>query len=252
MAKIKAKGRKGPILKEPDQYTLSAAAVAERYERVRVLLAEDDPSLARQISAALERAGYAVDKAADGEEAWFLGDTEPYDAVILDLGLPTLDGLAVLRRWRGDGRAMPVLILTARASWREKVTGLREGADDYLGKPFEIEELLARVEALIRRASGQASGTFVFAGLSLDPGSQRVTYDGVLLDLTAMEYRALAYLMLHPGKVVSKTELIEHIYGYNEDRDPNVIEVLVNRLRKKIGADIIHTRRGQGYELSEV
>jgi two-component system OmpR family response regulator len=219
---------------------------------VRVLLAEDDPSLARQISAALERAGYAVDKAADGEEAWFLGDTEPYDAVILDLGLPTLDGLAVLRRWRGDSRAMPVLILTARASWREKVTGLREGADDYLGKPFEIEELLARVEALIRRASGQASGTFVFAGLSLDPGSQRVTYDGVLLDLTAMEYRALAYLMLHPGKVVSKTELIEHIYGYNEDRDSNVIEVLVNRLRKKIGADIIHTRRGQGYELSEV
>ena len=136
---------------------------------MRVLIAEDDPSLARQISAALERAGYAVDKTINGEEAWFLGDTEPYDAVILDLGLPALDGLAVLRRWRGEGRTMPVLILTARSSWREKVTGLREGADDYLGKPFEIEELLARVEALIRRASGQASGTFVFAGLSLDP-----------------------------------------------------------------------------------
>ena len=219
---------------------------------MRVLLAEDDPGLARQISAALERAGYAVDKAADGEEAWFLGDTEPYDAVILDLGLPTLDGLAALRRWRGEGRTMPVLILTARSSWREKVTGLREGADDYLGKPFEIEELLARLEALIRRASGHASGILTFAGLSLDPGSQRVTYNGDLLDLTALEYRALAYLMLHAGKVLSKTELIEHIYGYNEDRDSNVIEVLINRLRKKIGANIIHTRRGQGYELSEV
>ena len=146
---------------------------------------------------------------------------------------------------------MPVLILPARSSWREKVTGLREGADDYLGKPFEIEELLARLEALIRRASGHASGTLAFAGLSLDPGSQRVTCNGGLLDLTALEYRALAYLMLHAGKVVSKTELIEHIYGYNEDRDPNVIEVLVNRLREKIGADIIQTRRGQGYELSE-
>ena len=219
---------------------------------MRVLLAEDDPSLARQISAALARSGYAVDKTADGEEAWFLGDTEPYDAVILDLGLPSLDGLAVLRRWRSAGRAMPVLILTARSSWREKVTGLREGADDYLGKPFEIEELLARLEALIRRASGHASGTLTFAGLSLDPGSQRVTYNGDALDLTSLEYRALAYLMLHAGKVLSKTELIEHIYGYNEDRDSNVIEVLINRLRKKIGANIIHTRRGQGYELSEV
>ena len=218
---------------------------------MRVLLAEDDPSLARQIAAALGRAGYAVDKTGDGEEAWFLGDTEPYDAIVLDLGLPALDGLAVLRRWRSAGRAMPVLILTARSSWREKVTGLREGADDYLGKPFEIEELLARIEALIRRASGHASGTLALAGLSLDPGSQRVTYKDVLLDLTALEYRALAYLMLHAGKVVSKTELIEHIYGYNEDRDPNVIEVLVNRLRKKIDASLIHTRRGQGYELSE-
>ncbi len=227
-------------------------AVAKRPEQVRILLAEDDPSLARQIAAALEKAGYAVDKTASGEEAWFLGDTEPYDAVILDLGLPILDGLEVLRRWRSNSRTIPVLILTARSSWREKVTGLREGADDYLGKPFEIEELLARIEALIRRASGHAAGTLAFAGLSLDPGSQRVTYNGVLLDLTALEYRALAYLMLHAGQVVSKTELIEHIYGYNEDRDANVIEVLVNRLRKKIGTNIIHTRRGQGYELSEV
>jgi two-component system, OmpR family, response regulator len=218
---------------------------------VRVLLAEGDPSLARQVSAALERAGYAVDKTASGEEAWFLGDTEPYDAVILDLGLPELDGLSALRRWRAAGRSMPVLILTARSSWREKVTGLREGADDYLGKPFEIEELLARLEALIRRASGHASATLSFAGLSLDPGSQRIVHDGEVLELTALEYRALAYLMLRAGNVVSKTELTEHIYGHDEDRDSNVIEVLINRLRKKIGADIIHTRRGQGYELSE-
>jgi two-component system, OmpR family, response regulator len=218
---------------------------------VRILLAEDDPSLARQVSSALERAGYAVDKTASGEEAWFLGDTEPYDAVILDLGLPELDGLSALRRWRKEGRSMPVLILTARGSWREKVTGLREGADDYLGKPFEIEELLARLEALIRRASGHASATLSCAGVSLDPGAQRVTCDGEILELTALEYRALAYLMMRAGKVVSKTELAEHIYGHDEDRDSNVIEVLINRLRKKIGADIIHTRRGQGYELSD-
>ncbi len=218
---------------------------------MRVLLAEDDPSLARQVSTALERAGYAVDKTASGEEAWFLGDTEPYDAVILDLGLPELDGLSALRRWRADGRSMPVLILTARGSWREKVTGLREGADDYLGKPFEIEELLARLEALIRRASGHASATLSFASLSLDPGSQRITRDGEIIELTALEYRALAYLMMRAGNVVSKTELTEHIYGHDEDRDSNVIEVLINRLRKKIGADIIQTRRGQGYELSE-
>jgi two-component system, OmpR family, response regulator len=218
---------------------------------VRLLLAEDDPGLARQVAAALERAGYAVDKAVSGEDAWHLGDTEPYDAVILDLGLPVLDGLSVLRRWRKDNRSMPVLILTARGSWREKVTGLREGADDYLAKPFEIEELLARLEALIRRAAGHASAILEFEGLRLDPASQRVTLDGMLLDLTPLEYRLLVYLMLRPGKVVSKTELTEHIYGYDSDRDSNVIEVLVNRVRRKIGAEMIHTKRGQGYELAK-
>lgn len=218
---------------------------------MRLLLAEDDPGLARQVATALERSGYAVDKAVSGEDAWHLGDTEPYDAVILDLGLPVLDGLSVLRRWRKDNRSMPVLILTARGSWREKVTGLREGADDYLAKPFEIEELLARLEALIRRASGHASAVLEFEGLRLDPSSQRVTRDGTLLDLTSLEYRLIAYLMLRPGKVVSKTELAEHIYGYDSDRDSNVIEVLVNRVRKKIGAELIQTRRGQGYELSK-
>jgi two-component system, OmpR family, response regulator len=219
---------------------------------VRLLLAEDDPALARQISAALERAGYVADKAANGEDAWHLGDTEPYDAVILDLGLPLLDGLSVLRRWRKDGRAMPVLILTARSSWREKVVGLREGADDYLSKPFEIDELLARIEALIRRAAGHAPAIIEFDGLRLDPASQRVAFNGTALELTALEYRLLAYLMLHPGKVLPKTELVEHIYGYDGDRDSNVIEVLVNRLRRKIGAETILTRRGQGYELVKV
>lgn len=218
---------------------------------MRILVAEDDGSLARQITSALTKANYVVEHTADGEEAWFLGDTEPYDAVVLDLGLPILDGLTVLRNWRNNGRQMPVLILTARNSWREKVTGLREGADDYLGKPFEIEELLARLEALIRRTSGHASAIIRFASLALDPATQRVSRQGVPLDLTALEYRTLAYLLMHPGKVLSKTELAEHIYGNAEDRDSNVIEVLINRLRKKVGADLIHTRRGQGYELSE-
>jgi two-component system, OmpR family, response regulator len=216
---------------------------------MRLLLVEDDLGLVRQVSAAFERAGYVVDKAANGEDAWHLGHTESYDAVILDLGLPVLDGLAVLRRWRESHRSMPVLILTARGSWREKVVGLREGADDYLGKPFEIDELLARIEALIRRAAGQASAIIEFEGLRLDPASQRVTFNEAALDLTALEYRLLAYLMLHPGKVLSKTELTEHIYGYDSDRDSNVIEVLINRVRKKIRAETIQTRRGQGYEL---
>jgi two-component system OmpR family response regulator len=235
---------------EPALSWRGGLAAANRGSEVRVLLAEDDPALTRQIAAALGKAGYAVDRRADGEEAWFLGDTEPYDAVVLDLGLPSLDGLEVLRRWRAAGRLMPVIILTARSSWREKVVGLREGADDYLAKPFEIDELLARLEALIRRASRQAAATIAFASLTLDPGAQRILCDGAALELTGMEYRALAYLMLHADKVVSKTELAEHIYGYDEDRDSNVIEVLVNRLRKKIGRDAICTRRGQGYQLS--
>jgi two-component system OmpR family response regulator len=216
---------------------------------MRILLIEDDSRLARQIAEALQRAGYIVDRSADGEDGWFMGDSAIYDAVILDLGLPVLDGLAVLRRWRAANRSMPVLILTARGSWREKVMGLREGADDYLTKPFEMEELLARIEALIRRASGHASSVIDVAGLRLDPAAQRIVRNDEVLDLTSLEYRALSYFMMHPAKVVSKTELTEHIYGQDDDRDSNVIEVLVNRLRKKIGAELIRTRRGQGYEL---
>ncbi|NVN84924.1 MAG: response regulator transcription factor [Rhodopseudomonas sp.] len=218
---------------------------------MRILLIEDDTRLARQIADALGNAGYTVDRSTDGEDGWFRGDSEDYDAVILDLGLPAMDGLSVLRRWRNAKRAMPVLILTARASWREKVTGLREGADDYLAKPFEIEELRARIEALIRRACRHAAAEISSAGLCLDPSSQRISRSGAPLDLTALEYRALAYLMMHQGKVVSKTELTEHIYGQDDDRDSNVIEVLINRLRKKIGAELIRTRRGQGYAIGE-
>jgi two-component system OmpR family response regulator len=218
---------------------------------MRLLVVEDETNVRRQIVTTAKRAGYAVDEAADGEEGWFLGDTEPYDAIILDLGLPKIDGLEVLRRWRSAGIKTPILILTARDSWRDKVTGLREGADDYLGKPFELEEMMARIEALVRRAAGHASPIIECGPLRLDTGAARVTADGDLLDLTPLEYRALAYLMHHKGKAISKTELTEHIYGQDFDRDSNVIEVLINRLRKKVGAGLIATRRGQGYQLTE-
>ena len=216
---------------------------------MRVLVVEDDRQVARQIEAALTRAHYVVDFARDGEEAHFLGDTEPYDAVILDLGLPGRDGLAILQQWRREGRDMPVLILTARDSWREKVTGLRAGADDYLAKPFEVEEVLARVEALIRRAHRYAGSVLRCGPIELDLATNRVALDGAPLDLTDLEYRALAHFMLHPGRVTSKTELIEHIYGQDFDRDSNVIEVLINRLRRKVGAEFIRTYRGRGYAL---
>ena len=216
---------------------------------MRILVVEDDAHVARQIELSLCKAGYAVDVAHDGEEGHFLGDTEPYDAVVLDLGLPVIDGLTVLRRWRETGRKMPVLILTARDTWREKVNGLRAGADDYLAKPFELEEMQARIEALIRRASGHASPILQCGALELDTASNRVTMDGDLVELTALEFRTLSYLLHHQGKVVSKTELTEHIYSQDFDRDSNVIEVLINRLRKKLGPDLIKTRRGQGYQL---
>jgi two-component system OmpR family response regulator len=218
---------------------------------MRVLVIEDDKHLARQLEAALRKAGYVVDVANDGEEGHFLGDTEPYDAVILDLGLPVIDGMSVLRRWRDSGRAMPVLILTARDTWPEKVAGLRAGADDYLAKPFEFEELLARIETLIRRASGHASPVLACGPVKLDTAARRATLDGALVELTALEFRALAYLMHHREEVISKAELTEHIYRQDFDRDSNVIEVLINRLRKKLGAELIRTRRGHGYQLTE-
>lgn len=219
---------------------------------MRVLIVEDNKEVARQIKSALEQELFIVDIAYDGEEGWFLGDTEPYDAVVLDLGLPKLDGLSLLQKWRQAGNHTPVLILTSRDTWREKVVGLRAGADDYLAKPFELEEVMARVEALIRRASGHATSLLKCGTVELEPVSARVTMDGIPVTLTALEYRALHYLMQKQGGVVSKSELSEHIYGQDLERDSNVIEVLVNRLRSKLDPELIRTRRGLGYQLMEI
>lgn len=216
---------------------------------MRILVVEDDPALSAQLARALEGAGYAVDLAADGEDGHFLGDTEPYDAVVLDLGLPVLDGLTVLKRWRAGGRTMPVLVLTARASWQEKVDGIDAGADDYLAKPFQMEELQARLRALIRRASGHASAELTCGRLRLDTRSGQVTLDGEAVTLTGHEFRLLSYLMHHQGKVISRAELTEHLYAQDFDRDSNTIEVFVGRLRRKLGADLITTVRGLGYRL---
>lgn len=217
---------------------------------MRVLVVEDDRQVARQLETTLLRAGYVVDVAHDSKEGQFLGDTEPYDAVILDLGLPGIEGLAVIEHWRRQERNMPVLILTARDTWREKVTGLRAGGDDYLAKPFALEEALARVEALIRRTSGHASAILSCGPIELDTSTRRVALHRQPVELTALEFRALSYLMHHQNAIISKTELTEHIYDQDFDKDSNVIEVLINRLRKKLGAELIHTRRGRGYTLA--
>ena len=216
---------------------------------MRVLVVEDEPTLAGQLQSSLMQAGYAVDVSGNGREALFLGETESYDAVILDLGLPQLDGLSVLRRWRAMGRTQPVLILTARDNWSEKVAGIDAGADDYLTKPFHPEELLARVRALIRRAGGQASTRLACGPVELDTRSSRVTVDGQAVTLTSHEYRVLAYLMHHPDRLISRTELTEHIYAQDFDRDSNTIEVFIGRLRKKLPPDLIETVRGLGYRL---
>ena len=216
---------------------------------MRLLVVEDDPDLNRQISTALEDAGYAVDRAFDGEEGHYLGDTEPYDAVVLDIGLPKKDGISVLEQWRRDGRVMPVLILTARDRWSDKVQGFDAGADDYVPKPFHMEEVLARLRALLRRATGHASSELLCGPVRLDTRAGRVTLDGNPIKLTSHEYRLLAYLMHHQGRVVSRTELVEHLYDQDFDRDSNTIEVFVGRLRKKLGSDVIQTVRGLGYVL---
>jgi len=218
---------------------------------MRVLVVEDEPNLQRQLKSTLEAAGYAVDVASDGEDGHYLGSTENYDAVVLDLGLPELDGLTVLDRWRKAGLIMPVLLLTARDSWSDKVGGLDAGADDYLAKPFQTEELVARLRALIRRAAGQATSELTAGGVRLDSRSGRVTLDGEPVKLTAQEFKLLSYLMHHKGKVVSRTELIEHIYDQDFDRDSNTIEVFITRIRKKLGPDLISTTRGLGYSLDD-
>lgn len=216
---------------------------------MRVLVVEDDPDLNRQLNRALTDAGYAVDVATDGEEGHFLGDTEPYDAVVLDLGLPQIDGVTVLERWRQEGRVFPVLILTARDRWSEKVAGFDAGADDYLTKPFHTEELLARLRALTRRAAGHASSSIDCGTLSVDTRGARVFIDGAPVKLTSHEFRLISYMAHHQDRVISRSELVEHIYDQDFDRDSNTIEVFVGRLRKKIGQDRIETVRGLGYRL---
>jgi two-component system OmpR family response regulator len=216
---------------------------------VRALIAEDEVHLAQQLSAALADAGYAVDCAADGERAEFLGQTESYDVVVLDLGLPKLDGLTVLKRWREAGLTVPVLVLTARGSWYEKVQGIDAGADDYLSKPFRMEELLARLRGLIRRARQMPSSEIQSGALAIDSRTGRVTVNGESIRLTALEFRVLSYLMHHRGRAVPQTELAEHIYAIDEERDSNTIEVFIARLRRKLGPGAIDTVRGFGYRI---
>jgi len=217
---------------------------------MRILLIEDDPVLLSQIKESLEENGYSVDVASDGEEGHYLGDTEPYDSVILDLGLPKLDGLTVLEKWRKDKKVFPVLILTARERWSEKVSGFDAGADDYVTKPFQMEELLARLRALIRRSAGHASSDIECGPLKIDTKTNRVFINGTKLKLTSHEYKIIEYFLHHQDKVISRTELTEHIYDQDFDRDSNTIEVFIGRLRKKLGVNIIKTERGYGYRLS--
>ena len=218
---------------------------------MRVLVVEDDVDISRQLVTVLTDAGYAVDSAADGEEGHFLGETEPYDAILLDLGLPALDGVTVLERWRRAGIKTPVLILTARDRWSDKVAGFDAGADYYVAQPFYVEEVLARLRALVRRAAGHATSDLECGPLRLDTRAARVSIDGNPIKLTALEYRLLAYLMMHKGRVVSRTELVEHLYDQDFDRDSNTIEVFVGRVRKKLGVNLIQTVRGLGYCLAQ-
>ncbi len=217
---------------------------------MRILVVEDEPALALRVQRALEAAGFAVDVAYDGEEGGYLGATESYDAIVLDLGLPKIDGVSVLRRWRETGRSTPVLILTARGRWSEKMAGFNAGADDYMTKPFEMEEVVYRLRALIRRASGHAQPELACGPLRLDTNTARTTMDGEPIQLTAQEFRILSYLMHHPDRIVGRTELMEHVYDRHFDSDSNVLEVLVGRIRRKIGGGLIRTVRGQGYMLT--
>ena len=217
---------------------------------MRLLVVEDDPDLNRQLVTALQEAGYVVDSASDGEEGHFLGDTEPYDAIVLDLGLPEMDGVTVLEKWRRDGRTMPVLILMARDRWSDKVAGFDAGADDYVAKPFFMEEVLARIRALLRRASGHASSELECGPLRVDTRTSRVTINGAAVKLTSLEYRLIEYLIHHQDRIISRTELVEHLYDQDFDRDSNTIEVFVGRLRRKLGRDMIETVRGLGYRLT--
>ncbi|MGB5539419.1 MAG: response regulator transcription factor [Gammaproteobacteria bacterium] len=214
---------------------------------MRILLVEDDDQTAAAVLASLASAGYVVDHESEGEQAWFRGDTESYAAVILDLGLPGMDGLSILRKWRQAGQTFPVLILTARGNWNERVEGIDAGADDYLPKPFQMQELLARLRAILRRSAGQATPVITIGPLSLDTRQMRVSVNDVPVHLSPQEYRLVNYLVLHAGRVVSQLELTEQLYARDFERDSNAVEVLIGRVRKKLGIDLIQTRRGFGY-----
>lgn len=214
---------------------------------MRILLVEDDDGVASTVTQALEASGYVVDREADGEAAWFKGDTESFSAVILDLGLPALDGLTVLKRWREAGQTFPVLVLTARGSWNERVEGIDAGADDYLPKPFQVEELLARLRAILRRTTGQTSPLITVGALTLDTRQMRVTVNGLPVHLAPQEYRLVSYLLQHAGRVITQLELTEQLYSQDFERASNAVEVLVGRVRKKLGVEVIETRRGFGY-----
>ncbi len=216
---------------------------------MRVLVVEDDARIASDLGAALESAGFRVESCADGEAAWFLGDTEDYDLVVLDLGLPRLDGLTILKRWRGNGREMPVLVLTARGAWTERVEGIDAGADDYLPKPFRMEELVARARALVRRAAGRGSALQEAGDLVIDTNRMSVSLRGVPVSVTALEYRLLSYLMLHRARIIPPVELLEHLYGDDDARETNALEAVITRLRRKLGPGVLGTRRGFGYHL---
>ncbi|EFI49980.1 response regulator transcription factor [Afipia sp. 1NLS2] len=218
---------------------------------MRVLVVEDDQRIASDVSRTLEASGYVVETVANGEDALFLGDTEDYGAIILDLGLPGMEGLAVLKRWRTNGRHMPVLILTARGSWAERVDGIDAGADDYLPKPFRMEELLARLRSIVRRSAGHGSSIMSAGEITLDERQMKVTRRGVPITLSPLEYRLVAHLLRNRGRVVSPQEIDENVYGHGEEHDSNTLEVLVGRVRKKLGADAIETRRGFGYLMPE-
>lgn len=218
---------------------------------MRVLLVEDDRRIASDVERALSAAGYVVETVGDGEEAWFRGDTEDYGAIVLDLGLPKMDGLSVLKRWRANGRRMPVLILTARGSWAERVDGIDAGADDYLPKPFQMEELVSRLRAVVRRSAGQASSVVAVGEVTLDERQMKVSVRGIPVTLSPLEYRVVAYLILHRGRVISQQELDENVYGNDEGHDSNALEVLIGRVRRKLGAGLIETRRGFGYVVPE-
>ena len=218
---------------------------------MRILVVEDEPRLAQDVVKVLSAAGFVAEVADNGEDAWFLGDTEDYAGIILDLGLPKLDGLSVLKRWREGGMETPVLILTSRASWNERVTGIDAGADDYLPKPFQMEELIARLHAIIRRSAGKSTSAITLGPLTVDARQMKVMVDGVPVSLTPLEYRALTHLIYNAGTVIAPHELVEHVYGAGTDREANTLEVLIGRLRKKLGASLIETRRGFGYIIPE-